>query len=167
MLTFQEKLDICSSFPELQRKDVSLGRVNFHYEESAYDKKTVVYHLHPNGNGFVYAGLVEGAPTDDKGFVNIRDYAAEDLRSLIAKSIRSLAGTGAEDTTPAAPADAGAAGEPEKIRWIGPDHAVLTLHYEDELWYIYSGANLEEAFETMEEARDYLAEEGFTPEAGA
>ena len=90
MLRFEEKLEICSSFPELERRDVSLGRVNFHYEESLYDKKTVVYHLHPNGNGFVYAGLVEGLQTDEKGLVNIRDISADDLRALIEQSIRSL-----------------------------------------------------------------------------
>lgn len=56
MLTFEEKLSIIETFPELQRKDVSLGRVNFHYPESVQEKKIVVQHLHPNGNGFVYAG---------------------------------------------------------------------------------------------------------------
>ncbi|MGQ0517887.1 hypothetical protein ACT453_49800, partial [Bacillus sp. D-CC] len=55
MLTFEEKLSIIESFPELERKNVSLKRVNFHFEESRLDKKNVVYHLHPNGNGFVYA----------------------------------------------------------------------------------------------------------------
>lgn len=56
MLTFEEKLSIIETFPELQRKDVSLGRVNFHYPDSVQEKKIVVQHLHPNGNGFVYAG---------------------------------------------------------------------------------------------------------------
>ena len=55
MLSFEEKLAIADSFPELERKNVSMKRVNYHYEESMFDKKTVVYHLHPNGNGFVYA----------------------------------------------------------------------------------------------------------------
>lgn len=175
MLTFQEKLEICSAFPELQRKDVSLGRVNFHYEESAYDKKTVVYHLHKNGNGFVFAGLIGGMATDEKGFVNIRDYSAEELRSLIAESIRSLTGSEEDEraaVSPGAEADAnngsgGSASTGEKQRWTGPDQAVLTLHFEDELWFIYSGINLEAAFETLEEAEEYLQEEGFAPEGAA
>ena len=54
MLTFEEKTAIIESFPELTKKDVSLKRVNYHFEGSLYDKKTVIYHLHPNGNGFVF-----------------------------------------------------------------------------------------------------------------
>ena len=165
MLSFEEKLEICSSFPGLTRKDVSLGRVNFHYEDSVYEKKTVVYHLHPNGNGFVYAAQIPGAEADDKGFVNIRDSSAEELRELIRASIRSLSGDGeaadsSEDVTGEAPDDGS---EPEKQRWTGPEGHVLTLHYENELWFVYSGENLESAFETLEEAEEYLREEGFEP----
>lgn len=93
MLTFEQKIAIMESFPELTRSDVSLGRVNFSYEQSAYDKKNVAYHLHPNGNGFIYAGRLRGYSTDDKGFVNIRDYEADVLRALVAESILSLTGT--------------------------------------------------------------------------
>lgn len=39
MLTFEEKLTIIESFPELTRNDISLGRVNFHFEESVKDKR--------------------------------------------------------------------------------------------------------------------------------
>lgn len=39
MLTFEQKLEVFKSFPELEQRNVSLGRVNFHYEGSAYDKK--------------------------------------------------------------------------------------------------------------------------------
>ncbi len=72
MLTFEQKLAIIESFPELSRHNVSLKRVNFHYEASLHDKKTVVYHLHPNGNGFVFAAFLKGYQKDDKGYVNIR-----------------------------------------------------------------------------------------------
>ncbi len=41
MLTFEEKLSIIESFPELERKNVSLKRVNFHFEESRLDKRTL------------------------------------------------------------------------------------------------------------------------------
>ena len=51
MLTFEQKLEVLESFPELQRNNVSMGRVNFHYENSGFDKKNVAFHLHPNGNG--------------------------------------------------------------------------------------------------------------------
>jgi hypothetical protein len=161
MLSFQEKLDICSSYPELQRRDVSLGRVNFHYEESAHEKKTVVYHLHPNGNGYVYGGLVPGVSADDKGFVNIRDYSADELRSLIRKSIDSLTGPASGEA--ARPAQAAAEGgeSGKKQRWVNEKQETLTVHYEDELWYIYAGANLESACETYEEVEEYMQEEGF------
>lgn len=90
VLTFEQKLEILESFPELTRKNVSLGRVNFQYEQSVYDKKNVVYHLHPNGNGYVYGERLLGYPMDDKGFVNIRDFTEAELRIIVEKAIRSL-----------------------------------------------------------------------------
>jgi hypothetical protein len=154
MLSFEEKLAILESFPELQRKDVSLGRVNFHYEESAYEKKTVAYHLHPNGNGFVYGGQLRGYSTDEKGFVNIRDYTSEELRDIIDKSIRSL--TRKSVGTPAKSEGV------QEERWIGPDDQLLVLTHEDDLWYVYADLNLEMAFETYKEVEQYMQEEGFS-----
>ncbi|MDF2959025.1 MAG: hypothetical protein K0S39_760 [Paenibacillus sp.] len=160
MLTFQEKLTVIESFPELQRHNVSLGRVNFHYENSCYDKKNVVYHLHPNGNGFVYAGFLSGYETDDKDMVNIRDYSADALRSLIQASIRSLSAAPAEKEGTATAAEAETEAAPEE-KWISSDKQILTLIQEDDLWNLYYGLNLESAFETYEEAEEYLREEGF------
>src|ERR1700737_4222471 len=93
MLTFEEKLAVIAAFTVLQRRAVSMGRVNFHYEAIIIDKKIVVYHLHPNGNGFVYAEHVPHTATDDKGFVNIRDYSADELHNLIQASMVSLSGS--------------------------------------------------------------------------
>ncbi len=156
MLTFEEKLAILDSFPELQRKEVSLKRVNYHFEDSAYDKKIVAYHMHPNGNGYIYAGHLAGYTTDDKGFVNIRDYSAEELLNLIEQSIRSLAGTGIEKTAPVM------SESKQQERWIGPDDHILVVTFADELWYVYSGVILESAFETYEELEVYMEEEAFT-----
>ena len=76
MLTFEEKLAIIELFRKLERRRcVSTGRINFHYEDSASDKKNVVYHLHPNGNGFVYGAELNGYKKSDKGMVNIRDFS--------------------------------------------------------------------------------------------
>jgi hypothetical protein len=161
MLSFEQKLAIIESFPELQRKDVSLGRTNFHYEESAHEKKSVVHHLHPNGNGYVFAGLVRGVATDDKGLVNIRDYNEDELRSLIEKSISSLAIAPPEKPESKKKKKNKA---PKEERWIGPDNAVLTLLFEEDLWYLYADLNLESAFETYEEAEQYLEEEQFSRE---
>ncbi|MCR2805184.1 hypothetical protein [Paenibacillus soyae] len=164
MLTFEQKLAIITSFPELQRKDVSLGRVNFHYEESVHEKKTVVYHLHPNGNGFVYAGLLNDVETDAKGLVNIRDYGEDELRALVARSIESLSET--ETPEEEASADGEESGyRPSRAEfWRGAGGTRLTLMFQDDLWYVYAGSELDMAFETHAEAVQYLADEGFRRE---
>ncbi|MNO52043.1 hypothetical protein D3C76_424520 [compost metagenome] len=168
MLTFEQKLSIFDSFPELERRDVSLGRVNYHYEQSAYDKKTVVYRLHPNGNGYVYAGLLEGYEVDPKGLVNIRDYNEEQLRDLVEKSIFSLS---VNENTERNPEHSSAESSQPRLNiqtqggvWINANGEQLTLKYEDDLWYIYSGISIEMVFETREEAGEYLNEEGFQPQ---
>jgi hypothetical protein len=152
MLTFEEKRAIIASFPQLQPKSVSMGRINFHYEESAFDKKIVVYHLHPNGNGFVYAGRIKGVETDDKDLINIRDYDEAALQAVIQASIRSLSQT-SETPQPSIP---------KEERWKDDEGQILVLVHEDDLWNVYTGVNLEMAFEAYEEAEDYLHEEGFT-----
>ncbi|UUZ82425.1 hypothetical protein LJK88_50075 [Paenibacillus sp. P26] len=153
MLSFEEKKRIIESFPELTRKEVSLGRLNYHYEESGYEKKVVVYHLHPNGNGFVYGGHLTGYETDDRGLINIRDYTEAELKEVVQASIRSLA--------PKTEAEQAVAGDAYEERWVAADGQSLMLLQEDDLWYVYSGLNLEMAFDTYEEAEAYLKEEGF------
>ncbi|HEK9099904.1 hypothetical protein KFD70_06580 [Bacillus pfraonensis] len=154
MLTFEEKLSIIESFPELERKNVSLKRVNFHFEESRLDKKNVVYHLHPNGNGFVYAGGISGYKTDDKGMVNIREFSADELRSLIEKSIELLSQEPEEVVAQAAPT--------KEEEWQNEDGHILTLIQEDDMWNVYAGVNLDGTFNSYPEAAEYLDEEGFS-----
>ncbi|MEK5521176.1 hypothetical protein [Heyndrickxia sp. FSL W8-0423] len=154
MLTFEEKLAIIESFPELQRKDVSLGRINFHYEESASDKKNVVYHLHPNGNGFVYAELLNGYEVNDKGMTNIRDFTEEELRTIIQKSILSLA--------PKTTVESSIVGDQFEEKWINQDNFTLVLVNEDDMWNVYAGLNLDGTFNSYAEATEYLDEEGFS-----
>ncbi|WP_026695168.1 hypothetical protein [Peribacillus kribbensis] len=151
MLTFEEKLAIIESFPELERKNVSLGRVNFHYAESAGDKKNVVYHLHPNGNGFVYGGRIAGCKTDGKGMVNIRDYSSEELRLLLERSIHSLK------------EEEEMVFEGMEEVWVNKENQTLTLIQEEEdMWNVYAGLNLDGTFNSYNEARQYLEEEGFS-----
>lgn len=153
MLTFEEKLAIIEAFPELKRKNVSLGRVNFQYEESVTDKKNIVYHLHPNGNGFVYAEPLGGYSTDDKGMVNIRDFSKHELRTIIGQAIEAL--------SPRTIAEEAIIGEAFEERWVDAENHTLILIDEDEMWNIYSGLNLEDTFATYQEAALYLEEEGF------
>jgi hypothetical protein len=151
MLTFEEKLEIIqSSFPELERKNVSMGRVNFHYNESSYDVKNVVYHLHPNGNGFVYAAKLTGFESNDKGMLNIRDFSEDELRSIIRDSIDSL-------TEEEEPVD-----ETEEEVWINDNTVTLTLLKEGEMWNVYADDSLDGTFNTYKEAAHYLDEEGFS-----
>ncbi|MDQ0856936.1 hypothetical protein QFZ72_000415 [Bacillus sp. V2I10] len=134
-----------------KERTVSLGRINFHFEESIYDKKNVVYHLHPNGNGFVYAEYVKGYAANDKGMVNIRDFSEEELRSIIKKSIHSLSVHEDEQIE-----------EFEDEKWTNEDGQTLVLIQEDDMWNVYAGLNLDGTFTTYKEAANYLHEEGFS-----
>ncbi|MBP1947177.1 hypothetical protein [Virgibacillus litoralis] len=145
MLTFEEKLAIIESFPELQRHDVSLGRVNFHFEESIMDKKIVVYRLHPNGNGFVYAEEIdENYPIDSKGMVNIRDFSEQELWKVLKQSIDSLSESELIEET-----------------WINPENQTLMLTNDYNAWNIYAGDDLDGTHATYNAAADYLHQEGF------
>ncbi|WP_100372057.1 hypothetical protein [Bacillus sp. FJAT-45037] len=151
MLTFEEKLAIIESFSELERHDVSLGRVNFHYNESASEHKNVVYHLHPNGNGFVYGRKLQGYSADKKGMVNIRDYSETELHTIIAASIDSLT-IDPEDIVD----------EPTESTWINRNTVALTLINEEGTWNVYTEDDqLDGTFTTYSEAAHYLDEEGF------
>jgi hypothetical protein len=156
MLTFNEKLAIIESFPELERKNVSLGRVNFQFPQSISDKKNVVYHLHPNGNGFVYAGELGNYETDEKGMVNIHDFSANQLRRLVAESIQSLS------PIEAAEAEEAISGESFKERWVNKENHLLLLINENDTWNIYFGLNLDASFDTYGEAEEFMREEGFS-----
>ncbi|MNI48684.1 hypothetical protein D3C81_183200 [compost metagenome] len=160
MLTFEQKIQILDSYPQLERKNVSLGRVNYHFEGSLHEKKTVAYHLHPNGNGYVYGGLLQGYDVDAKGFVNIREFTEDELRGLVDASIASLS-----EPAPEAPAPARKKAKrlPAESEWVNAKGEKLVLRAEDDLWYLYSGLSLEMAFDTPDEAKEYLAEEGFSP----
>jgi hypothetical protein len=148
MLTFQEKLDIIETFDELTKKDVSLNRVNFHFEDSLYDKTIVVYHLHPNGNGFVYTGDLPQYDSNPKGLVNIRDFNETELRDIISASITYLSEE--EEIKPAL-----------EQTWKDSEGHTLLLVEEDDRWNIYAGENLEDSFGGYDEAALYLREEGF------
>ncbi|WP_458462464.1 hypothetical protein [Paenibacillus sp.] len=171
MLNVEQKLEVLQSYPQLQRKNVSLGRVNFHYEESAYEKKIVALHIHPNGNGYIYAGLLPNYETDAKGFVNIRDYSEADLRTLLDETIKAMSTNSsaveAKEPEQAKAAPALATTSTGGGTWINEDGHSLTLKYEDDMWYVYSGVNLDMAFETRSEAGEYLKDEGFKPQAQA
>ncbi|CDQ20534.1 hypothetical protein SAMN05192559_105200 [Halobacillus karajensis] len=149
MLTFEEKLNIIEEFPELEKKEISLGRVNFHYEESLYEKKIVVYRLHPNGNGFIFAGEIEGYPTDEKGMVNIKELGADEIRTLLREAIDSLSLSPAEKN-------------PVMEEWLNDNDQSLVLMREEDGFNVYAEEQLEGTFNSYEEAVNFLEQEGFS-----
>ena len=147
MLTFEQKLAIIESFPELTRYNISMGRVNFHFEDSVLDKKVVVDRLHPNGNGFIYGGELDTAyEVDSRGMINIRELDEEALRSLIREAIDSMKET--EITTET---------------WIDDEGYTVTLSGADDTWDVFTGELLDATFPTTESAIEYLNQEGFRP----
>lgn len=153
MLTFEQKQAIIESFPQLTKKEISLKRLNYHFEDSLYEKSIVVEKLHPNGNGFVFVGdLLQYEKEAVKGLVNIRDYSEQELRDIIEASITYLSEESEIEEV-----------EPEVYIWSTRDGSKLTLKNEDRNWNIYFEENLEETFGTLESAERYLLEEGFRP----
>lgn len=150
MLTFEQKQQIIETFPELTRKEVSMKRLNYHYEDSLYEKTVVVQHLHPNGNGFVYVEGIEGYEPDDRGLVNIREASEAELKKTIQDAIRALSTEEAEE-------------EAESLEevWMNAEGQKLTLLEEDNFFNIYHGYNLEESFGDYGDAAAYLIEEKF------
>lgn len=157
MLTFEEKQKIIESFPELTRKEVSMKRLNYHFEESLYDKTVVVQHLHPNGNGFVYLAEVEGYEADDRGLVNIREATEETLRKMIQESIQSLGQADEVEQVQTVEDDE----EPFEELWVNEENTLI-LKEEEGYWNVYHHENLEDTFAEHEDAVEYLKEEGFS-----
>lgn len=149
MLTFEQKQQIIEEFPQLTKKEISLKRVNYHFDDSLYEKTVVIEKLHPNGNGFVFVGdLLKYEKEAEKGLVNIRDYSEAALREIIQDAIDYLA---------------------EEVEEVGPvieiwasrEGTELELIYNNRAWDLYFNGNLEETFGTREAAVEYLREEGF------
>lgn len=149
MLTFEQKQAVIDQFSELVKKEISLKRLNYHYEDSLYEKTVVVEKLHPNGNGFVFVGDLAKyeAIANDKGLVNIRDFSAEALKEIVADAITYLS----EEIVD----------EPIIELWSDRSGIELELHFEEPVWKIYHKDNLEDTFGTKEDAASYLHEEGF------
>ncbi|MER1988139.1 hypothetical protein [Solibacillus isronensis] len=150
MLTFEQKQEIIESFPQLTKKEISLKRVNYHFEGSLYEKSIVVEKLHPNGNGFVFVGdlLKYEKEAGDNGLVNIRDYSEEALREIVRDAINYLSEEEEEIL-------------PIVETWTSREGTKLELEFNDRSWNIYHQGNLEESFGTREDAVAYLREEGF------
>lgn len=149
MLTFEQKQQIIESFPQLVKKEISLKRLNYHYEDSLYEKTIVVEKLHPNGNGFVFVGdLLKYEKEAVKGLVNIRDYSEAQLREIIQDAIDYLGEEEVEEG-------------PIIEIWSSREGSEIELIYNGRSWDVFFQDNLEESFGTREAAVEYLREDGF------
>lgn len=150
MLSFEEKKAIFDSVPELTIQEVSLNRLNYHFEDSAVPKTTVVKFLHPkSGNAFIYAGYLGAEKTKD-GYVSVIDSSKEEIEEMIQNSLEYLRLT----------EDGYADGYEEE--WFDDHQDVLILRYSNYMWsVIMSSGNVEGVFKTKEAAEGYLLDEGF------
>ncbi|WP_099221897.1 hypothetical protein [Listeria costaricensis] len=149
MLTFEQKQQIFARFDELEEKSVSMGRLNYHFEGSKREKTLVIKHLHPNGNAWLYAPFLERDDLDKEGYLNIRDLSESEIEQLLKEAIGYL-------STDGDPYQEGF------YEWYQDGNGdALKLSYENKMWIIYTGENVEAVFPTREAALGYLADEGF------
>jgi hypothetical protein len=85
--------------------------------------------------------------------VNIRDFSAQELKSIIKLSIESL--------SPKNTIESAIIEDNEEERWINAENHTLILVHEDDMWNVYAGLNLDGTFLSYNEAKQYLEEEGF------
>ncbi|WP_239256553.1 hypothetical protein [Listeria ilorinensis] len=149
MLTFEQKQQIFAHFDELEEKSVSMGRLNYHFEGSQREKTLIIKHLHPNGNAWLYAPFLESDDLDKEGYLNIRDLSENEIAHLLKEAIRYLSTDG----------DPYQEGFHEWYQDRNGD--ALKLSYENKMWIIYTGENVEAVFPTREAAIGYLTDEGF------
>jgi hypothetical protein len=90
MLSFEQKRTIFSSFPELKETEISHGRVNYEYSASKKSRKVLARELHPSGNGYVCGEYINGYDVDPRGWVKIKDFNEEALRTIIKEAIESM-----------------------------------------------------------------------------
>ncbi len=153
MLTFEEKTKIIEAhFPMLMKTPVSLGRFNYKYLDSAVKKQNIIYHMHPNGNGFVYTERIPNMKSEKNGYTNIRNYQEKELIALIQASIQSVQ---IIDET----------NEIYQELWKNQNGQTLLLVEENEQFHVYAGNQLNGIFCSYGKAAQYLDEEGFIFEA--
>ncbi|MFD1676734.1 hypothetical protein [Alicyclobacillus fodiniaquatilis] len=91
MMTFSQKIEFLQSFPELNKKELPDGRVNFYYANSRKQGKVIVRELYPpTGNGYLCGRYMSDFKVDARGWINIRDVGKEQLRTMVLAAISSM-----------------------------------------------------------------------------
>jgi hypothetical protein len=109
MLSFEEKKAIFQSF-KLKEKEISNGRVSFVYPESKQRGQVLATQLHPSGNGYVVGKYMSeetikknGYLVDPRGWISIRDFSKEEMKTVIREAAMSMSGVEIEPETKSKP----------------------------------------------------------------
>lgn len=99
MLSFEEKKAIFHSF-KLEEKQMSNGKVSFHYPESKQRGQVLATQLHSTGNGYVVGKYMSeetikknGYTVDSRGWISIKDFSKEELEKVITEAMNSMHST--------------------------------------------------------------------------
>lgn len=91
-LSLQQKRQIFKSFPELTEYVDKSGRYGYNFEGSKHKRKNIAREFTHTGNGYVFGeNLVDFYQlADERGWVNVRDFTATQLRDIVRRAIDSL-----------------------------------------------------------------------------
>jgi hypothetical protein len=91
-LSLSQKREILNSFKELTEQVDKNGRYSYRFEDSIDKRKAIAHEFTYTGNGYVYGkNLPDYAKlADARGWVNVRDFSATQLRDIVSKQINSL-----------------------------------------------------------------------------
>lgn len=112
MLSFEQKKSIFRSFQELHEKRISNNRLNYIYPDSLQRGKILSTQLQPNGNGYINGKYMDeevirtkGYIVDPRGWINIKDFSAEDLHDIIKMAMKSMSSKPLENRVPIIPGE--------------------------------------------------------------
>lgn len=99
MLSFEEKKAIFHSF-KLEEKQMSNGKVSFHYPESKQRGQVLATQLHSTGNGYVVGKYMSeetikknGFTVDSRGWISIKEFSKKELENVITEAMKSMLST--------------------------------------------------------------------------
>lgn len=99
MLSYEEKIEIFRSFPELEEKEISENRVNFAYPDSRRQRINLGAELQSSGLGYVNGKDIDpaicankGYRVNAKGWINIKDFTKDQLKEVIRIAMFTMSG---------------------------------------------------------------------------
>jgi len=96
MLSFDEKKEIFRSF-DLVEKEMSNGKLSYHYPKSKQRGQVLATQLHTTGNGYVIGKymseeivIANDFQVDSRGWISIKEFSKEELKNLISHAMDSM-----------------------------------------------------------------------------